>query len=99
VRQAFPQAPQLVMLVEVSTHRPEQTVRLPGHEHASGAQSQLPPAQLAPVAQAAPQAPQAPGSVVTSAHLPEQTSSPAGQAHTPYWQTAPGAQAVAQSPQ
>jgi len=84
-----PQAPQLLLLRETSTHELPHAVSPAGQLI-----TQLPPEHMKPDAQALPQPPQFIGSVKTFEHWPLQTSSPTGQLATqlPPRQTLPGGQ-------
>jgi len=73
--QRFPQPPQLVLLLVVSTHWLLQELRLPLHTH-------CPFEQLAPVPQALLQAPQLFGSLSVLTHAPPQFVSPASVSHS-----------------
>jgi hypothetical protein len=89
----FPQAPQFLASVVVSTQVDPQAVRPDGQRH-------IPPAQLVPLTmQAFPQAPQLPLSVCRSTHRFPQGDIPIEQVHVPPTHAAPIGHTVPQAPQ
>jgi hypothetical protein len=81
----FPQLPQLLLSVAMSTHRPPQKVWPPGHPHE-------PFVQGSPPVHTVPQAPQLFTLESTSMQLPPQSRWPVGHTHAPATQVVPPAQ-------
>jgi hypothetical protein len=99
----WPQPPQLVGSVRLSTHEPPQS-RMPppsGEPPSAPAQkaAQLLAEQTSPVGQALPQEPQSLTSEVRSTQTPEQAVRPVSQTQRLAWQSSPLKQALPQAPQ
>jgi hypothetical protein len=90
----LPQLPQFVLLVEVSTQRPLQSVCPVAQPEA-----QLPPTHWLPGPQRLPHAPQLRGSVEGSVHCEPHSVVPAEHAHAPLTHAEPVGQEVLQLPQ